>query len=108
MYATINRRFWVFLFYGGFPHLGGSVESGSAVQLAILHNSRWNNVGTAITTLHRYDFSDAVELYDLRTDLGEEHDVSLTHYDDVQQAIEYMDEAHKSGPYCGYLPPDHN
>ncbi len=49
-----------------------------------------------------------VELYNLNSDLGENHDVSLANYDIVEQAIQYMDEAHKPGPYCGYIPPNPN
>lgn len=55
----------------------------------------------------RYNFT-VVELYDLGNDEGETTDVSAAHPDVVQLAVQYMDEAHVPGPYCGYIPPHPN
>lgn len=56
----------------------------------------------------RYDFSAAVELYDLVNDIGETTDVAQESPEIVKMAVEYMNEAHTDGPRCGYLPPHPN
>ena len=56
----------------------------------------------------RYDFKNEVELYELNVDIGEKNDVSQTYPAYARLAIKFMDEAHKPGPHCGYLPPDPN
>lgn len=48
----------------------------------------------------RYDGKEAVELYDLSKDLGEEKDVSLQNPDIVKQAVSYITEAHVHGDDC--------
>ena len=56
----------------------------------------------------RYNFSAAVELYDLVNDIGETTDVSGDSPEVVELAVQYMDEAHTPGPHCGYRPPHPN
>lgn len=56
----------------------------------------------------RYNFSAVVALYDLVNDVGETTDVSGDSPDVVRLAVQYMDDAHSSGPKCGYLPPHPN
>ena len=41
-----------------------------------------------------------VELYDLSKDIGEQTDISHLNPSVVQQAVEYMNEAHVPGPKC--------
>jgi len=41
-----------------------------------------------------------VELYDLSKDIGEQSDVSHLNPSIVQQAVQYMDDAHVPGPKC--------
>jgi len=49
---------------------------------------------------HRYDRKEDVELYDLSKDIGEQSDVSHLNPSIVQQAVQYMDDAHVPGPKC--------
>lgn len=42
-----------------------------------------------------------MELYDLDIDLSETNDISSNNPDIVKMAIDYMDDAHVQGHYCG-------
>ncbi|XP_011409959.1 PREDICTED: steryl-sulfatase-like [Amphimedon queenslandica] len=48
----------------------------------------------------RYDEKEAVELYDLSNDLGEETDVSSKYPSIVKKAVSYIEEAHIHGDDC--------
>lgn len=50
--------------------------------------------------LYRYDEKEAVELYDLSNDLGEETDVSSKYPSIVKKAVSYIEEAHVHGDDC--------
>jgi arylsulfatase A-like enzyme len=54
----------------------------------------------------RYDGKEAVELYDLSKDLGEEKDLSSQNPDIVKQAVSYITEAHVPGNDCIDKPED--
>ena len=50
--------------------------------------------------MYRYDEKEAVELYDLSKDLGEETDVSSQYPEIVKKAVSYIKEAHVHGDDC--------
>ncbi len=49
--------------------------------------------------LQGVDQSEGVELYDLRVDLGEQHDIADAHPDQVARALRYFAEAHTPSPF---------
>jgi arylsulfatase A-like enzyme len=74
------------------PYLYGEVYEGGPAQAVRM--GRWKAV-------RRPGFTGPFELYDLETDLGEQHDVAAAHPDLIRQITSIMAREHVASPYWG-------